>query len=228
MAHAPEDQEGRLDLVPMIDCVMLILLFFILTTTFGSADKVIGSLLPTDQGPGTTTKPVPIPPPQVRIAIWPDPLAPGDSAAGYQAQLRRLVDAEGIYYGAALLRIGGGDPIRLDPALLAKGTDDELKARLSVVHDAIARELERYEVAGAGRDRQLPIEIHGFSGLSWRYALLALDAVRAYEAGHGAPAYDGNPDRLAAMRAVGFAPPEIRNGSVRSTGEEMQRILAVR
>ena len=49
MASSSEDVgEGKLDLVPMIDCIMLLLLFFILTTKFSTEEKTITSLLPTD------------------------------------------------------------------------------------------------------------------------------------------------------------------------------------
>ena len=51
MAGDPSEklEEGKLDLVPMIDCIMLLLLFFILTTKFSAEEKAIASLLPTDK-----------------------------------------------------------------------------------------------------------------------------------------------------------------------------------
>jgi biopolymer transport protein ExbD len=52
MAHGGSDgvDAGRLDLVPMIDCIMLLLIFFVMTTKFSTEEKAISSLLPTDKG----------------------------------------------------------------------------------------------------------------------------------------------------------------------------------
>ena len=56
MAEDPSEKlaQGKLDLVPMIDCIMLLLLFFILTTKFTADEKAIASLLPTDKGQAPT------------------------------------------------------------------------------------------------------------------------------------------------------------------------------
>ncbi len=155
MSHSPTaaEADGKLDLVPMIDCIMLLLMFFILTSTFRSEEQRISSLLSAQgQGPGT-----PVEQPQiVRIAIL-----PGEGRS-------------------ARIRIGGGEEITLDGAALSQPGGPGLEAAIDALHAAIATRLTAYERSGA-RTEQPPVEIHCATRLPWRHAITVYDAVRAYE-----------------------------------------------
>ncbi len=158
MSHASDGmpQEGRLDLVPMIDCVMLLLLFFIMTSSFTAAERHIQALLG-DGGP--VDGKVVIPPPTVRIAIL-----PGTD-------------------GVARIRIGGGDELRLDGKALIRPEPGIVEPELDRIHAAIAARLTAYEQAGP-RTAQPPVEIHCAPQLPWCLAMGVYDAVRAYELPH--------------------------------------------
>ena len=157
MAQAPSaaDDTGRLDLVPMIDCIMLLLMFFIMTSSFRSEEQRISALLSTKGGPG----------PGIAIA---------------QPQLVRVVALPGKG-GSARVRIGGGDEVTLDGATLALPGGPVVEAAITAFHAAMAARLTPYEQPGA-RSAQPPVEIHCATRLPWRDALAIYDAVRAYEA----------------------------------------------
>ncbi len=93
MAEDSSDKvgDGKLDLVPMIDCIMLLLLFFILTTKFTPQDLALASLLPTDTGARATPQQRPAPPPQqIMLGIVPAGMAPGLQPSQYLGQLHAL------------------------------------------------------------------------------------------------------------------------------------------
>jgi len=151
---ATTEETGKLDLVPMIDCVMLLLLFFILTSSFKSEEQRISALLSTEKGqPG---KPTVVQPEQVNVVILPG-----------EGRMARV-------------RIGGGDEILLDGAALAAPASAEVEAALDGFHAAIADRLAAYE-KDEPRAKQIPVEIHCATRLPWRHAIAAYDAVRAYE-----------------------------------------------
>lgn len=158
MSHANNaDDVGKLDLVPMIDCVMLLLLFFILTSSFRSEEQHLSALLSTEGGPGPGTSVVR--PEIVRIVIL-----PGEGRS-------------------ARVRFGGSEELLLDGATLAQPGGPEVETALDAFHAAIAAKLAIYEKAGA-RTEQTPVEIHCATRLPWRDAIVVYDAVRAYEQAH--------------------------------------------
>lgn len=155
MSHANTHEEtGKLDLVPMIDCVMLLLLFFILTSSFTSEEQRISALLSTEGGPG-----------------------PGKSVV--QPEIVRVVVLPGEGRSARV-RIGGGEELVLDGAALAQPGGAGVEAAIDAFHAALAARLEVYEKGGARTD-QTPVEIHCATRLPWRHAIAVYDAVRAYE-----------------------------------------------
>jgi len=148
------DETGKLDLVPMIDCVMLLLLFFIMTSSFRNEEQRLSALLPTGEG----GHPIPSiePPPKVRIAVLP--------ADGKDARVR----------------IGGGDELRIDGAALAQPGGAAVEAALAGFYQALAQRLKDFEQPG-DRLGQVPVEIHCATRLPWRHAMAVYDAVRGYE-----------------------------------------------
>ncbi len=225
--HDPADSghDGKLDLVPMIDCIMLLLLFFILTTRFTAPDLALAAVLPTDKGEVAKAQP-PVPPPQqINIAIYPDglerDLQPSQYQVAWSARPHAWRDHE-----AALLRIGGGEPLRLDGAGLAGPDSPELRAQLTAIHRFVAAELSRYEAPG-GRPEQPPVDIACFSGLPWSYAVVAYDAVRAYELERSG-GVAATVESLADARAVQFAPPRVRNYDALALGNELDEIVNLR
>lgn len=191
---------GRVDLVPMIDCIMLLLLFFMMTTKFTAEEQRLSSLLPTDQGAGDR-KTLELPR-QINLTVVPAGADPALDAAALQ---RGLIDSP----RAADLRIGNRDPLRLH----GDGSD------LEAIHRYVAEALAPYEIAGAARTEQLPIDIHCFSGMPWRHALAAYDAVRGYELAKGSQTI---------ARSVSMAPPRIRDATPTIRGEELWEILHLR
>ena len=228
MAESYDDRiaNGKLELVPMIDCIMLLLLFFIITTSFHKPDKAIAVLLPAKgQTPSTPT--VVDEPHVVRIAVYPDGVEPGDSAAAYQRRIDALLKRGMV--PAVRVRIGGAEPFLLLGSDLGRADTPELAAALDGLGARIGSALREREVPGtATRRDQVPIEIHCFSGLSWKYALVVLDAVRAYEKDyeHDLPKDEELAARL--RREIAFAPPRLRNYRVNERGEELAEILATK
>jgi biopolymer transport protein ExbD len=237
--------EGRLDLVPMIDCIMLLLIFLILTTKFSTEEKAIGSLLPTDKGQLATK---PKTPPQerkeVNITIVPNmeltrmrqdgSIQPTQLRNQFRENVKSLKGnpLDGLVFAqGALLRIGQNDPLEIKKFSFDGRVTDEAKATVEAIHGYIHGYLAQFEEAGKSRKEQVPINIHCFSGLSWGYALVAYDAVRAYEAkllprGGGADARD--PLALKDAREVNFAPPQIRDFSVNELGYEIDNMLRMK
>ena len=222
--HGPD--EGHLDLVPMIDCIMLLLLFFMMTTKFIPEEKSIGSLLPTNQGPGPVIKKID-PPQTITVSIYPAGMTSGYQPSDYARQLRAL-HQPGQVISDAYLRIGNREPLLISGSMLT-GRDaihpQAMPELIDHIHRYIADELTRFEKAGEPRNQQPDILISCFSGLSWKFALIAYDGIRAYEGTVGKITYSGNPDQLMAARAVTFAPPRIRDYEPNELGEEMYEIL---
>ena len=149
------EEPGKLDLVPMIDCVMLLLFFFILTSSFRSEEQRISALLST-QGGG------------IRMGVE-------------QPKVVRVVVVPGEGRSARV-RVGGGEEFALDGVALTQRGGPGLEAAITAFHAAIADHLVVYEQPGTRCD-QPAVEIHCATRLPWRDALTVYDAVRGYEAG---------------------------------------------
>jgi hypothetical protein len=226
MSSDPTDsiERGRIDLVPMIDCIMLLLLFFIMTTKFSDEEKGIPSLLSQGSGP-PPEKPVEKPN-TINIIILPaagdQPMPRLDSERAGQTWYTALVADAHAVIPACDLRIGGREPLHLTNRMFdLPNADPALEPRVARIHAVVRQALAEYEVAGKDRKDQPDIVIHAFSGLSWRYALLAYDACRAYEGAMGSVVDGNNPDSLRDARAVSFAPPRIRGYSRQELGAEL-------
>lgn len=230
---APKDTdpvaEGRLDLVPMIDCVMLLLIFFVLTTKFSSPDAVIPALLP-KSGPGPAAK-APTPRDQsVRIAAWPAGLPEQGGARDLEQAWRRMSPAESLPPARARIRVGNRPPLDLDGALLASRDQAVRTRELERLHLYLAGELAAFEVDGVERIHQPQVQLHCFSGLPWAVGLALFDAVRAYEGARqptGIDAASGRED-LSNARTVAFAAPRVPTDGVPRRGEELFEILHLR
>ncbi len=231
MADFTDDRlaEGKLDLVPMIDCIMLLLLFFLLTTKFTSEEKSIDALLPTGTGALTQAQPLVKPPEQVNICIYPAGLDRGLQPTDYAAKVRAIAGA-GRALPAAWLRMGKEDPLPIDGASLATGTVPEQLAAVERVHQYIKAALSQVE-SGDARDRehQCPVVINCYSGLPWKYGLIAYDAVRSYEAHAGGRGLsDVSTRNVEHAREVDFAPPRIRDYDPDEKGQELWEIVNMR
>jgi hypothetical protein len=220
--------EGKLDLVPMIDCIMLLLLFFILTSKFSSEEKTITSMLPTDKGQAATASTKPVEPPkQINLCIWPAGLPTNVQPEVYTSKLRELYKvAPGGILQDANIRVGGDAPRPITGSILARQGDEELKVHIDQIHQYVSTELEKREKAdAASRKDQFPVVIHCFSGLSWKFPLVAYDAVRDYERRKGGAVDLNDPRALEKQREVDFAPPRIRNYSPNEQGNELYEII---
>ncbi len=227
MSHGDSDpSEGKLDLVPLIDTVMLLLVFFIMTSKFTTEEKAISSLLPTDKGQlsAQQTKTVEEPK-QVNLVIYPGGMEKGYQPSEYRDQLLKMrMPGQNIDY--ADFRIGANRLPKVDGKTLSRSRDAaHVGAALDEVHGFVFKALDAYETGTGERKDQHPVIIHCFSGMSWRFALIAYDAVRAYEATKATFKFSGNPDELARMREVTFAPPRIRNYSANELGNELYEII---
>lgn len=213
--------DGKIDLVPMIDCVMLLLLFFILTTKFSADEKQISALLPTNQGTAITehTPPVIEPPKDINLVVTPAGFPRGLTETAYQHAWDDVVRLRGRTPPSAELRVGGSDAIVLDGALFTSQDKASVQAQIEAIHDYVGRELAQREENG-DRLKQSPVNIHCFSGLSWGYALAVYDAVRAYEARHS-PATNRSSVVDDHQRSVTFAPPRLRNHTLKELGQEL-------
>lgn len=190
--------DGKLDLVPMIDCVMLLLMFFILTSSFAEDDQRIAALLPTNEG--QVDGPQVEKPQAVRIAVLP-----------------------GVAAGEARIRIGGREDLVFDAGRLAQPPGPQLEKAIDELHAAIAISLAAYEQPGA-REAQPPVEIHCATRLPWRCALAVYDAVRGYEKGR----LPEGEIPIEAQRSVAFAAPTVRGTATDNEREELFRLEHLR
>ncbi len=228
MSHG-DASEGKLDLVPLIDTVMLLLMFFIMTSKFTTEEKAISSLLPTDKGQMASTPSKPVEEPkQVNIVIYPAGMEKGYQPSQYRDQLAKMRQP-GQIIDYADFRIGANFMPKVDGKTLSRSQDAKaVGAALDELHGFVRKALESYETGTGERKDQHPVIIHCFSGMSWRFALVAYDAVRAYEATKATFKFTGNPDELARMREVTFAPPRIRNYSANELGNELYEIIQMK
>ena len=111
------DDEQRDGLMPMIDMIFLLLIFFLLTTRFIDPEETLAQLLPTDSGEHRT---VSLLPPEDNLLIT---IVPADLPQ--QARLATCEDiaADGYWSGPVSIRYGDSqldlpantaDPVQLD------------------------------------------------------------------------------------------------------------------
>jgi hypothetical protein len=216
--------EGKLDLVPMIDCVMLLLLFFILTTRFASEELRLSSLLSTTHGPSQALDVV-TPLQDLHIVIYPAGLERGLQQAEYEQEVRELsLRTHGLRQ--AWLRIGKQPPMAIEVGgLREKG--GAAGRELAQIEAYITAALERSERPGSDRLHQQPVIIDCYSGLPWNCALTVYDSVRSYEIQHGAtqPADGAMRDPLDTARPVEFAPARVRDSSMHERGDELFELV---
>jgi hypothetical protein len=204
------NHEDRVNMVPLIDCMFFLILFFMIVTKFTPDEKAIASLLPSQGQGGTPITDIVVPPQQVFIAVHPDGLARGLQPSDYERQ----VDGQwrsGVFGKHATLRIGGSDGVVIAGDALSdpKATAELMSSDVEAIHHYVFRELAARESEAAKRDEQPQVVIACYSGLPFKDALVVYDAVRAYEASKDA-SIDANQD-LALARQVSFAPPRVRN-----------------
>lgn len=228
MSHGGSDgvDEGRLDLVPMIDCIMLLLIFFVMTTKFSSEEKAISSLLPTDKGQGSVGRSKEIR--TVSICIYPagPVMVKGYQPSDYVREYNRLTSGGTVkVLEDVFLRVGQRPPIQVDGRLLQSKAQG-MQTEVDRIHAYLKDELAKFELEGEPRNKQNDVVIHCFSGLSWKYALVAYDAVRSFEGEH-TPGFifSGDPKELEQARSVNFAPPRIRNYDANELGNELYEII---
>jgi hypothetical protein len=226
MATVIDDRlaEGKLDLVPMIDCIMLLLLFFILTTKFISEEKRIQTLLPTTSGDlSIVSNDIPK---EINICVFPAGMEKGLQPSEY-LQLLRSMQARHPIFASAWLKIGVSEPLVIDAKLLNEKKEDVAKQEVELIDAYVRTQLQRFELPLPGdRRQQLPIIIHCFSGLSWKLALVAYDAVRSYEMDKiPYPVHDERRMDIRLAREVSFASPRVRDYSPNELGQELFEIV---
>jgi hypothetical protein len=201
----------------MIDLVFLLLVFFILTTKFIPEEEMISALLP-NNGQGDGQRDLQEEPIQVRV--YPAAMSPGmdvgllDTLWHHDPSDRQV-----------MVRIGNHDAgLVLDGQALSSPDGSANQAALSAIHQYIAAHLESRELTVDSRSEQDPVEIHAFSGISWKFALSAFDAVRDYENRYAVGSHDET-TMWADAREVRFAPPNIRGNSATEMGDELYRII---
>lgn len=222
--HSDGMDDGRLDLVPMTDCIMLLLLFFMMTTKFSTEEKAISSLLPTDKGQGAVSQEKKDPPQMVNICIYPEGMTKGYQPSDYASQLAKMRGNSTVIKNA-YLRIGGREPVLMPGSSLNSRGGSAMQAEVEKIHAYISEEMSKFEKAGESRNKQNDVVINCFSGLSWKFALIAYDAVRAYEAKTGGIKWTGDPNELLSARGVSFSPPRIRDYSANELGNELYEII---
>lgn len=220
----PSDQEDiKGDMTPMIDIIFLLLIFFLLTTKFIVPEKMISQLLPTNKGQAAASPPVVEPPQDLNILIYPEGFARG---MGVQQMDTLWKDNQNA--SVAMLQVSNNSPIRIEGNSISGSTQAAaLNPVLAEVYGYIAGLMEAAEMPGEPRKDQRPVVIHCFSALSWKYALLAYDAVRQYER-EKAGGRITNSEALREAREVSFAPPRVRNYHTWELGNELWEILHMR
>jgi biopolymer transport protein ExbD len=227
LSRKAEDNNVPIDMTPMIDCIFLLLIFFILTSKFTPDEKAIASLMPTDKGQAASASPSPIPKEQVNIKIFPAGMTVGHQPSEYRTQLEALrAQAGGRPIDTVWIQVGGAGPEEINGRQFGLSGGEALKSEVNKVHAYLHSALKNLEGSIADRKDAPPVTIHCYSGLSWKYALLAYDAVRDYERVLGAKAT--NAAELLNAREVMFAPPRIRNYSANEEGNELYEIVHLR
>ncbi|NRA39329.1 MAG: biopolymer transporter ExbD [Planctomycetes bacterium] len=198
-----QEKEEKANMTPMIDIVFLLLVFFILTTTFSYEDW-LKSLLNTQHG--SDSSPIDIErPPTVRITILPAGL-PRNAQPSELEQWLKTNTVRDIVYSI------GGKELRQEVQ-----ADKEL--RLEELHKFIGEHLVIFEERSALRKDESPVEILCYSGMAWHDALSAYDAVRSYER-----EIAGENRNLINARKIDFAAPELRDSSFYPKGNEIYRL----
>ncbi len=211
------------DLTPMIDIVFLLLIFFILTTSFTSEPKILAVIMP----PSGQAKQVPsdIPPRTIRIAVVPAGLPAQRSEADYQGIAQNLRQGR---IDRLSVRMGGEIITDIDVSILRHGDVAAQIAEIQRIQTAIHAGLAQREISPEpDRSQASPIEIHAWSGLPWAGVTTVFDAVRAYERDTFASAMVVSAD-VAHLRPVSFAAPGIRDYTRNQDGRELADLLVLR
>lgn len=227
-----EDNDVPMDMTPMIDCIFLLLIFFILTTKFTPDEKAIASLMPTDKGQAQASSPSPVPKEQINIKIYPrTPGSTNQFVKGYQPSDYRnflapiLDERQGRPIEEIIVQVGGDPAVPVDGKYFSLKGHPELTSNLNAFQGAILQGLTTRENNAGTRKDAPPIIIHCYSRLPWKFAILAYDSVREYEGQvSGSGIITKNTDLLNA-REVTFAPPRIRNYSTNEDGNELYEII---
>lgn len=217
-----DDESVKGDMTPMIDIIFLLLIFFLLTTKFIVPEKMISQLLPTNKGQRNTAKEDVLPPDDVNILIYPEGFTRGMGVEEMDALWREKQGSS-----AAMIQVGQNTPIRIHgEAISGDSREAVLNLVLGEIHAYISQHLAAAE-QGEERRNERPVVIHCFSSLSWKYALVAYDAVRQYEREQAGVRISSSQD-LRHMREASFAPPRIRNYHPWERGNELHEILHAR
>ena len=218
-----DDEEIKPDMTPMIDIIFLLLIFFLLTTKFLPDEKFISSLIPTDKGQSSARQQEIEPPQDVNVMIYPQGMGRGHQPSYYDNQWKTHRQTK-----LAMIRVGAGGEVEIQGNELGfNANDDRRWDEVNKVHGFLHGELEKREQGSALRKDEDPVVINCFSGLPWKYALLAYDAVRDYERTKtAASGVDmGDPKALLDAREVNFAPPRIRDYHTWELGNELYEII---
>ncbi len=221
--NASAEAEDKVNMVPLIDCMFFLILFFLLVTKFTPDERAIASVLPTTAG-GVAGPATLVQVPPINIAIYPDGVERGQGVGECLAALDRVC-ASGDFDRSARIRIGGAQPLLIRGDLLAAEASDAMRAEMSALHAYVSAELAKREEDGQPRAKQHGVLVSCFSGLSWKYALLAYDAVRAYERDRAHGRINRTVADLADAREVTFAPPLVRNFRPNELGWELEHIV---
>lgn len=219
-----DEEPVKGDMTPMIDIIFLLLIFFILTTRFIVPEKMISQLLPTNKGQDRSSPEIIQPPPDLNILIYPESFARGMGVEQMDDMWKANPDA-----GRALLQVSNNAPILIEgSSISASNRNASLEPVMEEIFQYIRGHLAAAEDPGESRPDQRPIVIHCFSALSWKYSLLAYDAVRQYERDVVGTAVITSTQDLRHAREVSFAPPRIRNHHTWEMGHELWEILHMR
>jgi hypothetical protein len=216
------NESDSVNMVPLIDCMFFLIVFFLLVVRFTPDEKSIASLLPTDKGQPAPPTDIPLLE-QINLAIYPAGFERAHQPSEYEQQLAGV----SISHLDAWLRIGGSDVLEVSDRMLARTSNDiALNDQLNAVGTYVQRELAQRELPGKPRHEQAPIVISGYSELPWKYMLLAYDAVRNYEARVTGKRVDQLD--FAEARNISFAPAPIRSHTRFVRGSELYQLIHLR
>ncbi|HYE05180.1 MAG TPA: biopolymer transporter ExbD [Planctomycetota bacterium] len=222
------DADERANLVPLIDCMFFLIMFFMIVTKFTPDELQIASLLPSQQGQIDDDRRSPplLPEPQATIAILPIGM-PREAQPSHYEALVTAQERDHRFGQRVEMRVGGSAGIEIDATALALGAGDAACEReMGRVHAYLAAELGAREIAGEARADQADVRIACCSRLSWSLAMLALDGVRAYERDRASAPTDAM--TLADAREVTFTAPPIRNSTRYALGDEIHTLVHLR
>src|SRR3954468_11196013 len=152
--------DDKVNMVPLIDCMFFLILFFMIVTKFTPDELAIASLLPTDKGQMSAPSKSPLPKEQVNIAIYPAGLQKGMQPSEYQAAVEAMWN-DHTFDAKAWLRIGGADtprrgsggsnPAEVDGGPLAtRGATTNsalMREQVALFHSYVFKELDGREQA---------------------------------------------------------------------------------